>query len=79
MLVMTQILKYLHSIGMLQEFNCDLEDFRAGILYTEDIIYQLDAYGIELTENQEIYFSKYINEKTFNIPFLLDLLRLSQV
>jgi len=77
MLIFTQILKYIHSIGCLQEFEIDLEDYRAEIIHFEDLLMHIDDYGIELTPNQETYLFKYLNEKTFNLPFLKNLLKIS--
>lgn len=77
MLIFTQILKYIYSIGCLQEFEIDLEDYRAEIIHFEDLLMHIDDYGIELTPNQETYLFNYLNEKTFNLPFLKNLLKIS--
>lgn len=77
MLIFTQILKYLHTMNFLQEFEIDLDDYKAGIIHFEDLLMHIDDYGIELTPNQEGYLYKYLSKKQFNVPFLLDLMKLS--
>ena len=77
MLIFTQILKYLHTMNFLQEFEIDLDDYKSGIIHFEDLLMHIEDYGIELTPNQETYLFKYLNEKTFNLPFLKNLLRIS--